>query len=104
MTQPITPVAPDPAAALELSSLLDRALADFAGEHGLLLRKACGVPAEVRELDLVVICTFLGHTLDRLSLRTGRQHTEDVVETVLEEITRQRATERAALLQKGTIQ
>jgi hypothetical protein len=49
----------------------------------------------------VIICAFLGHSLDRLSLRTGRDHTEQVVSQVLDQI----VIERAQLqLEKGTIQ
>lgn len=96
-----TQLTADPVAAIELSQKLDQVLEAFAGEHGALLRKACGVPDHVQKLDLVVLCTFLGHTLDRLSARTGRAHTEDVVQATLDQILAER--ERHAQ-QRGTLQ
>lgn len=97
----IVSVAVDPQAAQDLSKELEVTLDRFACEHGSLLRKACGVPEHVQKLDLVVICTFLGHTLDQLSLRTGRSHTEEVVSTVLDDVMRAREKERQ---EQGPIQ
>lgn len=91
----------DPQAAIDLGKRLDETLERFATEHGALLRKGCGVPESVQKLDLVVICTFLGHTLDRLSARTGRSHTEEVVRVVLEDVTAARDKERR---EQGTVQ
>jgi hypothetical protein len=92
------PVSQDPVAVLELSRELDQMVEAFAGEHGALLRRACGVPDSVDKLDLVVICTLLGHMLERLSARTGRSHTEIVVEYTLDQI----ETERQQNARKGT--
>jgi hypothetical protein len=95
MSFPVSVPPTDPQAAIELSRKLDAALEVFAGEHGVLLRKAAAVPDSVEKLDMVVICTFLGHTLDRLSLRAGREHAEDVVRAVLDELDRVRSQRKA---------
>jgi hypothetical protein len=101
MSELTIPTLPDSAAAIELGKKLDQVLEAFAGEQGPLLRKACGVPDHVQKLDLVVICTFLGHTLDRLSARTGRPHTEDVVQSTLNAIMEER---RKFAEERGTLQ
>ena len=100
MTQTNAPK-PDPQAAQEMSKLLDRALERFAVEHGPILRKACGVPEHVEKLDMVVICAFLGHALDRLSIRTGRKHAEEVVSQVLDQIVAEREQMKR---ERGTVQ
>ena len=88
-------------AAIELGKKLDEALEAFAGEHGALIRQACAVPDHVQKLDLVVLCTFLGHTLDRLSARTGRDHAEATVQATLDQIMAKRERHAA---RKDTLQ
>jgi hypothetical protein len=100
-TVPTATVQVDPQSAIDLGNLLDETLERFARENEALLRKACAVPTSVQKLDVVVICTFLGHTLDRLSARTGRSHTEEVVSTVLDDVTAARDKERR---EQGTVQ
>lgn len=90
----------DPQAAQDLGKELDRAVERFGVEHGALLRQACGVPEHVAKLDLVLLYTFLGHSLDRLSQRTNRKHTEDVIRKTLDQI----EAERRAMPPKGSLQ
>jgi hypothetical protein len=73
-------------AALELARRLDETIARFAVEHASLLRNACDVPSHVAQLDGVVVCTFLGHTLHRLLKDRGRVATERLALTILEQL------------------
>jgi len=73
-------------AALELARRLDETLARFAFEHASLLRNACDVPRHVPDLEGVVVCTFLGHTLRRLLKERGRIATERLALTILEQL------------------
>lgn len=70
-------------AAVELATVLDQALQRFADEHGELVRRACEVPDSITELDMVVACTFLGHTIEIVRKAHGHQHAENVALAVL---------------------
>ena len=73
-------------AAVELQHVLDAALERFAVEHAPLLRRACQVPEDLERLDMVVVCTFLGHTLEILRNAHGRSHAERVALAVLDRL------------------
>lgn len=85
----------DVEAAMQLGSEIDRALGEFGAEHDSLLRQACRVPADMEELSEVVVCTFLGHTLNRLASDKGREHVVQVVNTMLDQFDRVRTSGEA---------
>lgn len=79
---------PDPQAALarELGTAIQESLQSFTTEHEQLVRRACTVPANVETLDLVVVCAFLGHTIERLLSSNSRQRIEGLVRITLDRL------------------
>jgi hypothetical protein len=88
-----------PEGAVELGKALDQVLLDFEAQHGQLLRRVCAVPDALASLREVVVCTFLGHTLEQLRRLRGRAKAERVVQILLDG---QEAIDRA--LPRGTLQ
>jgi len=88
-------------AAVELETLMRQALRDFARQHAELVRVACNLTPDVTDLEAVVACSFLGHTLERIRQERGRSAAEELVTTLLEGL--QAAALRQAL-HRSTLQ
>jgi hypothetical protein len=73
-------------AAKELGEAMNQALRSFMVEHEALIRRACQVPDSVTKLEHVVVCGFLGHTLEQLRLASNRTHVDQVVSLVLDQL------------------
>lgn len=73
--------------AVELASTMDRALSEFQAEYSPLVRRACLVPDSLEDLTPVVLYSFLGHTLERVLRARGRQATETLLRTLLDQLT-----------------
>lgn len=76
------------AAALRLEQELDRLIEGFAIEHAELVRTACATADDVTDLVPVVVTTVYGHVLSRLCKREGRERTEHMTQTLLEQFER----------------
>lgn len=74
------------AAAVRLGAELQGVLARFAVDHDALIREAAQVPAEVKSLNYVVVCSFLGHCLELLRTAQGTDAVETLVFTILERL------------------
>lgn len=90
------------AAGLALEQALDQAVADFAQEHGALVRRACQIPDEQLDLVPVVVTTVFGHVLGRLRRTQGSASTARLATTLLDQF--DQAELRAAQLRTGDTQ
>ncbi len=86
----------EPNAAVELGKAMNVALREFIEREEPLIRRACQVPADMGNLNHVVVCAFLGHTLEQLRLSSSRAHAEHVVTTVLEQLDQAESSKRTA--------
>lgn len=73
------------AAGLQLEQELDRMLSSFAYEHGALIRKACRIAPEQVDLGPVVATTLFGHLVSRMRKAHGREQTERLARTLLDQ-------------------
>lgn len=77
-----------PAAATELSQVLDQTIDALARDHAALIRKACSVAPEVgnQRLRSVVVVTLFGHTTALIRRTGGTEALRQLFETLVEQL------------------